>query len=131
MATDANTAQSIESDVEQTRTGRWFRPPVDIVEKTDELQLIADLPGATSESIDIDFEDGMLTITGKVASRYDDNLNFLLGEYDVGDFHRSFRVSEKIDSTRIRAEYQNGVLTVHLPKAEAAKPRKIEVQTAR
>ena len=130
MATDVNATQSTEADVERTRSGRWFRPAVDIVEKTDELQLIADLPGATSESIDIDFEDGLLTIEGTAPVRYDEKFNFLLAEYDVGDFHRSFRVSEQIDSTRIAAEFKNGVLVVHLPKAEAAKPRKIEVQTA-
>jgi len=130
MATDVNATGSSESDVEQTRTGRWFRPAVDIVEKSDELQLIADLPGATSESVDIDFEDGLLTIEGKAPVRYDERFNFLLAEYDVGDFHRSFRVSEQIDSSRIAAEFKNGVLVVHLPKAEAAKPRKIEVQTA-
>jgi HSP20 family molecular chaperone IbpA len=128
MATDVNANQSTESDVERTRGGRWFRPAVDIVEKGDELQLIADLPGATSETIEIDFEDGLLTIEGKAPARYEENFEFRLAEYAVGDFHRSFRVSEQIDAARIQAEFKNGVLVVHLPKAEAAKPRKIAVQ---
>jgi len=130
MATDVNTTQAKENEAERTRTGQWFRPPVDIVEEADELLLVADLPGATNDSIDIDFEDGLLTIEGIVPPRYDEKMNFLLAEYGVGNFHRSFRVSEQIDSGRIRAEFVNGVLTVHLPKAEAAKPRKIEVQSA-
>jgi HSP20 family molecular chaperone IbpA len=52
----------------------------------------------------------------------------LLHEYGVGDFYRTFRVSQQVDASRITAEYENGVLTLHLPKAEAARPRKIEVQ---
>ncbi|MEX2113037.1 MAG: Hsp20/alpha crystallin family protein [Pirellulales bacterium] len=130
MATDANATPTAENEAERTRTGQWFRPPVDIVEKADELLLIADLPGAASESIDIDFNDGLLTIEGAVAGRYDEKMNALLAEYGVGNFHRAFRVSEQIDSNRIHAEFTNGVLTVHLPKAEAAKPRKIQVQAS-
>ncbi len=128
MTTDVNTTQTAGNDAERTRTGQWFRPPVDIVERADELLLVADLPGASKESIDVDFNDGQLTIEGTVPGRYDDKMNVLLAEYGVGNFHRVFRVSEQIDSARIHAEYTNGVLTVHLPKAEAAKPRKIQVQ---
>lgn len=130
MATDVTTNETQEQEAERTRVGQWFRPPVDIIEKNDELLLVADLPGATSESIDIDFEDGVLTIEGAVPARYHEQMNFLLAEYGVGNFHRSFRVSEQIDGGRINAECTGGVLTVHLPKAEAAKPRKIQVQAA-
>lgn len=130
MATDVKTEKGEENAAEQTRTGQWFRPAVDIVEQENELLIVADMPGATSESIDIDFEDGVLTIEGKVAPRYEDKMNFLLYEYGVGGFHRTFRVSEHIDASRIHAEYKHGVLTIHLPKAEAAKPRKIQVQAA-
>jgi HSP20 family molecular chaperone IbpA len=128
MATDINSPATEASVAERTRTGQWFRPPVDILEGADELLLVVDLPGAKSDSIDIDFEDGVLTLEGAVAPRYDDKMNFLLCEYGVGDFHRSFRVSQQIDAGRIHAEFAEGVLTIHLPKAEAAKPRKIQVQ---
>jgi HSP20 family protein len=128
MATDVHGTQSEEARAERTRTGNWFRPLVDIVEKKDELLLIADLPGANSDSIDIHFEDGVLTVEGSVAPRYEPSMNFMLAEYGVGNFHRSFRVSEHVDASRIHAEYENGVLTIHLPKAEQAKPRKIQVQ---
>ncbi|MGD9721930.1 MAG: Hsp20/alpha crystallin family protein [Pirellulales bacterium] len=129
MATDLKNDLEQAGGAERTRLGRYFRPPVDIMEKADELLLVADLPGATSESIDIHFEDGVLSIEGKVEPRYDDKMNFALVEYGVGSFHRTFRVSEQIDSNRIHADYADGVLTVHLPKAEAARPRKIQVQT--
>jgi len=87
------------------------------------------MPGVTGDSIAIDFEEGVLTIQGKVAPRKVEGVG-LLQEYGVGDFYRTFRVSEQIDASRIRAEYADGVLTVHLPKVEAANPRKIEVRTA-
>jgi HSP20 family molecular chaperone IbpA len=132
MTTETNVkpSETEERGAERTRAGLWFRPSVDIVEKTDELLLVADLPGAKPDAIDIDFEDGVLSISGKVEPRYDEKMSFLLYEYGVGNFHRSFRASEQVDSGRIRAEFNAGVLTVHLPKAEAAKPRKIHVQGA-
>jgi HSP20 family molecular chaperone IbpA len=126
----ASDMKSQESTAETTRSGQWYRPAVDIVEAGDELLIVADLPGARSESIDIDFEDGVLSIQGRVEPRYSEKMNFLLYEYGVGGFHRTFRVSEQIDAARIYADYSDGVLTVHLPKAEAAKPRKIQVQAA-
>lgn len=130
MATDIREQTTSEPQAEETRTGRWYRPPVDILERGDELLIVADLPGATAESVDIDFEDGLLTITGKVAPRYTEGARVLVSEYGVGNFHRTFRVSEKIDSRGIHAEYAAGVLTVHLPKVTAAQPRKIQVQTS-
>ncbi|MBN2023240.1 MAG: Hsp20/alpha crystallin family protein [Pirellulales bacterium] len=117
------------SSAEQTRCGQCYRPNVDIIEKSDELLVVADVPGATGDSIDVDFEDGALTIRAAVAPR-EDNRNYLLREYGVGDFFRTFRVSEAIDAGKISAQCADGVLTLHLPKAEAAKPRKIAVQSA-
>ena len=114
--------------VERTRSGRTYRPNVDILEKQEELTILADIPGARGEDIDINFENGTLTIHGKVRQRQPENTNYLLREYGVGDFHRSFQVSEVIDAERITAEYGDGVLTLHLPKVQAARPRKISVQ---
>jgi HSP20 family molecular chaperone IbpA len=117
-----------EPQTERTRGDAVYRPYVDIVETSEELILSADLPGAKGSAIDIDFEDGVLTIQGKVEPRYGERRNFLLREYGIGDFHRTFRVSEQINAAAIHAEFVDGVLHVHLPKAEAAKPRKIEVK---
>jgi len=114
--------------VEHTRSGRAYRPYVDIVEKKDELLVLADLPGVKSDGIDINFENGTLVIHGKVDPRRPEDTNYLFCEYGIGDFYRSFEVSELIDAGRISAEYADGVLTLHLPKAEAAKPHKIAVR---
>jgi len=118
-----------QARAERTRCGRCYRPNVDILEKPDELLVLADVPGATPETIDVKFEDGTLTIHAQVEPRQDAQTQYLLAEYGVGDFVRSFEVSEAIDSAKISAEYADGVLTLHLPKAEAVKPRVIKVQS--
>jgi HSP20 family molecular chaperone IbpA len=112
---------------EHTRSGRVFRPNVDIVEKNDELLLYAELPGAEGNSIDVDFEDGELRLHAKVESRQAADRQYLYQEYGIGDFYRTFQISEMIDAGKISAEFADGVLTLHLPKAESLKPRKIAV----
>jgi HSP20 family protein len=112
---------------ERTWSGCCYRPNVDIVEKADELLVLADVPGANDGTIDVNFEDGELEIRAAVPARHGDDRTRLREEYGVGDFYRSFRVSETIDSAQISAEYADGVLTLHLPKAAAIKPRKIAV----
>ena len=114
---------------ERTRGGRTFIPAVDIIETGDELLLLADVPGARADAIDIDYERGELTLTARVAPRQGDGTNYVLREYGVGDFVRTFKVSEAIDASKIAAEVRDGVLTLHLPKAEAAKSRRIAVQS--
>jgi HSP20 family protein len=105
-----------------------YSPRFDVWENDDELVLYGDLPGVASEDLDIHFEKGELKVYGKVAPR-NANVELLYGEYGIGDFHRSFSVSEAIDPEKIAAELKNGVLTVHLPKREAVKPRRIEVKS--
>ncbi len=107
-----------------------FRPNVDIVEHKDELIVMADMPGTSSEDIDIQFENGTLTLYAKVPARQMQDIYYDLNEYGLGDFQRTFQVGETIDSERISAEYEDGVLTLHLPKTEAARPRKIVVKDA-
>ena len=106
-----------------------FSPNVDILENADELTLVADVPGVAPDSIDIQYEQGELTLRGKVAPRGEQR-SFLLNEYGVGDFYRVFQLGEGVDNSKISAEVASGVLTVHLPKVERVKPRKIEVHPA-
>jgi len=121
---------SEESQVEHLRQGTCYLPLVDILERADEIVLKADVPGTKPEDIDINFEDGILTIYAKVQPRQEPGTQYLLREYGIGDYHRSFQVSEAIDASKISAEYSDGVLTIHLPKAEAVRPRKIPVQVS-
>ena len=113
--------------VERVQPRRTYVAPVDIVETAEELRLLVDLPGARADSIDLDYELGTLSIHATVEPRQDSDTRFALREYGVGDFDRSFQVGDSVDASNIRAEYKDGVLTVHLPKAEAVKPRKIAV----
>ena len=122
-----DTVSERQNETEQTRSGEFYRPDVDIMELADQLVVHADVPGARSDSIDINFEDGALTIYARVPERPVQG-PMLAREYGVGDYRRTFRVSEQIDASRISAQYHDGVLTLHLPKAEKATPRKIHVQ---
>jgi HSP20 family protein len=125
--TNPITKTEAEQTAERTRCGCCYRPNVDILEQKNELLVVADVPGAKSDTIDVKFEDGTLEIHAAVAPREGDGQNCLLREYGVGDYYRTFQVSEAVDAAKISAQYADGVLTLHLPKAEAVKPRKIAV----
>lgn len=111
---------------ERTRDNPTFTPRFDIFETDDELVLWGDLPGVTPDGLDIGFEKSELTVQGQVAPR-GEGTQPLLTEYGVGDFYRTFAVGESIDTEKISAQLKNGVLTIHMPKTEAVKPRKISV----
>ena len=114
---------------ELTRGAVTFTPRVDIIETPEELLLFADLPGVKSEDVDVRFENGELILHGRCQPRYNP-AGFLLNEYEVGDYYRVFTLNENVDAEKINAELKQGVLTVHLPKSEAVKPRKISVKGA-
>ncbi len=131
MAADTNIEKHEETTqpVERMREGRSYKANADIIEKQDEILLIADVPGARAEDIEVDYENGELSIHGRVEPRQDEaTTNYLLREYGVGDFYRSFKIGEGVDASKIVAEVKQGVLTLYLPKADAVKPRKIEVK---
>jgi len=114
---------------EQIRdTAVTFTPRCDIVEMDDELVLFADVPGVDTDDVDVRYENGELTIYGKCATRRHAD-NYVDFEYGIGDFYRAFAINEAIDADKIAAELKNGVLTLHLPKSEAVKPRKISVKS--
>lgn len=108
--------------------GTHYAPRVDIYESEKELTLYAEVPGVRPEDVDLHYEKGELTLHGKVRARQAGRRNVLLQEYGEGDFYRAFTVYESIDAGRIEAECKNGVLIIHLPKAEAARPRQINVR---
>ena len=121
-------AEHVKS-AEYTRGGHCFRPDVDILEGDDELIVLVDVPGASGDQIDVGFEGGILSIHAHVEPSQDADAKYLLREYDVGDYHRTFQVSESTDAGKITAQCTDGVLKLRLPKSEAARPRKIAVET--
>ncbi|MCA8959087.1 MAG: Hsp20/alpha crystallin family protein [Planctomycetes bacterium] len=115
-----------QTETSAVDTRHWESPLVDIVESAEEIRVIASMPGVESSDIDVNFEKGILRLRGRVRSEVD-RQSYLLCEFAPSGYERSFRISEAIDATRIEATYENGVLTLRLPKAESAKPRSIPV----
>jgi len=112
---------------ERTRGRAYFQPRVDIFETENELTLFADVPGVKADDVELRFERGELVLHAHVQHRDRHGLP-LLREYAEGDYFRVFQVNESIDTTKIEAECKNGVLTVHLPKTEAVRPRQVQVK---
>jgi len=105
-----------------------FMPAVDIFETAEEYVLAAEMPGCDPKGIDVQFESGQLSIYGRALPRHAPKSGWLAREFEVGDYSRTFNVTESIDTEKIQAEYEHGILTLRLPKVETAKPRKIEVR---
>ena len=120
-------ATAEESNLPATRDeGRYLIPPVDIYETEAGLTVVADLPGVKKEDLDIQVDDGVLTIRGKVTA--DSAGTALYQEYELMNFFRQFELSDEVDQEKIQANLSGGVLTLSLPKAEKAKPKKIAVK---
>ena len=116
-----------ETREEVTRAGRTYVPQVDIYETKDGLWLWADMPGVDEQSIDVRLDNGVLTIEGQVDVKGYDNTTPLYTEYNVGNYVRRFTLSSDVDSDRIVARMQHGVLALEIPKSERAKPRRIAI----
>ncbi len=113
---------------ERTRTSRLYMPRVDIFEQDDETVLVADMPGVDEQSVDITLEKNILTIKGYAADPMP-GYGLAYSEYGIGDYERTFALSDEVDRNQIQASMKDGVLRLILPKAEEARTRKIEVST--
>lgn len=112
--------------------GMTSRPmPLDISRGKDHYVVEADLPGVSPESIELSVEGNVLTIRAERASRHTDDLEVLASERTTGSFVRQLTVGKGFDMDAVTADYHDGVLTVTLPVAESAKPRKISVNARR
>ena len=121
--------QELKSGAEGTRNVPVYIPAVDIYESENEIVLLADMPGVAPGDVDVDLRDNQLTLLGKV-SLEEKPERVLLQEYGVGDFYRQFTLSSRIDQGKIEASMKDGVLTLTLPKAELAKPKKVVVKAS-
>jgi len=120
--------REVDKAQEPTTPMRAFLPTTDIFETDDALTVILEMPGADRDNIDVSVENGVLTVEGKINFKKYEGLQPVYSEYNVGPYRRSFRISSRVDQDKIRAEMSDGVITLVLPKAEEAKPRKIEVK---
>ncbi len=113
---------------ERTRECQCFVPRADIYETEENIVVLLDMPGIEKEEIDVSLEKNTLTVNGYVKVETPEGYSLALNEYRLGDYERSFRISNQIDREGIEAEYKEGVLRLTLPKAEEAKERKIPVK---
>ncbi|MBN1665984.1 MAG: Hsp20/alpha crystallin family protein [Anaerolineales bacterium] len=115
---------------ERTRETRCFIPRADIYETEEAMFVKVDMPGVGAEDIEITLEKNVLTINGTVDSELPEGFSLASAEYAIGDYERSFRISNAIDREKIKAEIKHGVLTLELQKAAIAKSQKIKVKSA-
>lgn len=118
-----------EERTERIRDRTCYLPQADIYETEDNYFLVMDMPGVNEKSIDITLEKNTLTINGFTDVEAPEGYSLARAEYRIGDYERSFRLTDQIDRENIEASYENGVLRLMLPKAEEAKARKIAVKT--
>jgi HSP20 family molecular chaperone IbpA len=115
-------------DTERTRECACFAPRADIYEVDDQIVIVADVPGADEGSIDVTLDKNILTLSALVNPVTPEGYSLTHFEYEVGDYQRSFRLSDEIDREKIKATVKDGVLRLYLPKAKAAQARKISVK---
>jgi HSP20 family molecular chaperone IbpA len=125
----AKTEAPATSGVERVENKKVFIPPVDIVETKKAFILTADLPGVNEKAVEVSLEKRVLTIRGSVTMNAPEGCRPLYAEYEIGDYQRSFTLSEDVNRDGIKATVRNGVLKLVLPKAEDAAARKIVVES--
>jgi len=115
-------------DMERTRECRCFAPRADIYEANDQIVVVVDVPGADENSIDVTLDKNILTINANIAPVEPEGYTLTYAEYEVGDYQRSFKLSDEVDRDKIQATIKDGVMHLYMPKAAAAKARKIGVK---
>lgn len=130
MANSSVAVKSGEKSVqtrEETRADeRYVKPSVDIIETEDGLTLIADIPGAMKNTLDVNIDKGILTLNAPVAVSMPGRP--IYNEFECAHYYRQFSIPENLDHEKVKADVSNGVLTIRLPVAESAKPRRIEIK---
>ena len=113
---------------ERTRERPLYAPRVDIVETEDALEILADMPGVTKDSVEVTLEQRVLSVRGRADVSVPEGFAPLYLEYQPGDYERSFTLSDAVDPAGIEARVRGGVLHLRLPKAGPAKRQRIEVE---
>ncbi len=119
---------SVQTREETRASERYVKPAVNIIETEDGLTLIADIPGATKEALDATVDKGILTVSAPVSLSMPGHP--LYAEFEFAHYYRQFSIPETLDHEKAKAELNNGILSLSIPLAEAAKPRKIEIKAA-
>ena len=114
--------------VERTRSGRVYTPAVDIYETNEAIVLVADMPGVDESSVDVTLEKNVLTIYGRVQPWQFEGHSLRYAEYGIGDYQRSFTISNQIDWEHIEGSVSNGVLRLTLPKRAQEPSGRVKIE---
>ena len=125
MQTQETAARAV---VEKKQVHRLYTPPADVFETTETIEVVTDMPGVDEDSLEITLERNVLTLDGHTVVRDPPGMALTYSEYEVGNYHRAFTLSDEIAREGIKATMRNGVLHLSLPKAGPAKARRIEVR---
>ena len=120
--------RELDEKEETTIAARVFLPHADIYETQDALRVILEMPGVEKDNVEVHVEEGVLNVAGRLDLSKYKGLQPLYTEYNIGHYSRSFRLSSKIDQSKIGAEMNDGVLSLTLPKVEEAKLQTIKVK---
>jgi HSP20 family protein len=130
LATGAERVPATQAEgTERTRNRPVYAPRVDIIETDEALEIFADMPGVTKDSVDVTLEQRVLSIRGRGEVSLPGDLAPLYLEYQPGDYERAFTLSDAVDPAGIEARVRGGVLHLRLPKTGPAKRQRIEVRT--
>ncbi len=114
---------------EETRSGEKFiKPAVNIIETEEGLTLAADVPAASRDALEVNVEKGILTISAPVSRTMPGTPIYT--EFELASYYRQFSIPESLDHEKAKAELNNGILTLRVPRSEPAKPRKIEIKVS-
>jgi HSP20 family protein len=119
--------QELAQQEEKTVPGRYYMPAADIFETDDALTLMLEMPGVTKNNVDVQIENDVLRVEGKIDYSAYKDIEPVYTEYNVGHYARAFTLSNKIDRDAITARVEDGVLTLTLPKAKEALSRRIAI----
>ena len=127
-SSEATATAEAKSPASSAPESRFIVPRVDVIEDENGITLLADLPGVPRDKLDIKVEGDTLLVEGTVQLQTPDGLEAIYAEVRAPRFRRSFSLSRELDTQRIDANLKDGVLTLRIPKAEHAQPRRITVQ---
>ena len=112
------------------RSDAALLPPVDVFENSTGITLRTDLPGVPKDKLTLQVEAGTLTIEGEVSIPTPEGMQATYAEVDVPRFRRVFTLSKELDTAKVSAEFKHGVLSIRIPKAEHAQPRRIDISVS-
>ena len=126
---EASRTATTRTDATQ-RNDAALMPPVDVIEDSAGITLRADLPGVPKEKLKLQVEAGTLTIEGEVSIAMPEGMEATYAEVSVPRFRRVFTLSKELDTDKVSAEFKHGVLSLRIPKAEHAQPRRIDIKVS-